>query len=602
MDFLPPSPLRTLRLLPVLALAAAALGARAETWSRLEGDNFAIISALPEGQTRDWAVEFDLFHHGLQRVLQLDEAHLQPVTVVLFNSPRDLRPYLPLEKGKPAEMSGLFLHSPLGNFIEVSDDFEDARTRHTIFHEGVHWMNNVTDTPLPLWLDEGLAEVFSTFTTTPTDHYQYGSAVAEHVRLLREQPMMPLKQLLAIKHGSLLYNEGSRTSIFYAESWAFVHYLLFSGELEERAKYNQLVRLLRPGADPDAVFRQVFGVDCAGMDKRLANYLYHGKYSKVEIPFDRSAVNRTFRVRKATAAEVEVAECSLQVAVDRAMEAQPRLRQLARAEPGNRAVWEAEGYAAYEMKDYLETEACYRRAARLGSRDYIVYSYLGDAALGLRPGSAPPAGPGDDRRALDYYEQEIQLNPHDQHAYDNSAGSVSRIDSPTPADLALLHQGAQLYPDDNLVRVALDVVDLKQGRVSDAVDSLRRIAADPAPGNREAAAVALFILDDRKRLAAFDRLNGLWKRQDYPGVIALAEKMLGAPLSTADRQSVTSIRDQARVVMKANQGIALANAGNLPEAIRLLAEAKAESTDEQMRAQLAALIVKLNAGAGGDPP
>ena len=42
---------------------------------------------------------------------------------------------------------------------------------------------------------------------------------------LRER-FIPLPELMAVRHDSPLYNEGDRRSIFYAESWALLHYLL----------------------------------------------------------------------------------------------------------------------------------------------------------------------------------------------------------------------------------------------------------------------------------------------------------------------------------------------------------------------------------------
>ena len=52
-----------------------------------------------------------------------------------------------------------------------------------------------------------------------------GRVKEEHVYDLRER-FIPLAELLAVDHKSPLYNEGDRRGVFYAESWALVHYLL----------------------------------------------------------------------------------------------------------------------------------------------------------------------------------------------------------------------------------------------------------------------------------------------------------------------------------------------------------------------------------------
>jgi len=581
-----------------LACLAGPLGAREISWTRLDATNFTILSAVSERETQNWAVEFEQFHRGLAKILTINEAALRPVTVVFFRDQDEMRPYKILEKGRPADVDGMFFRSPLGNFIEVAADSEDDQTRHLIFHEGVHWLTNVHDIPLPLWLDEGLAEVFSTF-SIEGDLYNYGKALPWHVLLLRRGPMMPLKQLLAVPRGSLLYNEGERTSIFYAESWAFVHYLLFSGRLEERTRFNQLIRALRPGSDPDTVFKQVFGADCAAMDRRLKEYLLNGTYTINRIRFDRPAVEKSFRVRRASPAEVDLAESSLLSAGNRPAEALPRLQRIASEMPDNPVAWEAEGFAAYQTEDYDETDACFRRAADEGSRNYFVYSFLGDSALGIRPGRIAPSAGGDSRLAIDYYERELGLYPREQHAYDNIAGNSYVLDSITDTDAQTLREGARIFPDDTMIRLGLAVVDLRQGRVDAATEALKRIASDPAPPDKDACAYAKQILDDRLRSEAFDRMNRLGESQDFEGVVASADELLKGPLNPTDRQNLVRTRDRAAVAAKVKRAVDLANSGRLLDARHLLEEASASATDPQMASQIQALLDRMTRATSG---
>jgi tetratricopeptide (TPR) repeat protein len=77
-----------------------------------------------------------------------------------------------------------------------------------------------------VWFNEGLAEYYSTFTPAANGKTaMLGRPIARHVLLLRER-FLPIADLIAVDHGSPLYNEGERASIFYAESWALLHYLL----------------------------------------------------------------------------------------------------------------------------------------------------------------------------------------------------------------------------------------------------------------------------------------------------------------------------------------------------------------------------------------
>jgi len=641
-----PPPLRAGVALALAALAVPRASAR-EAWTRLDGDNFTILSPDSQREIRSWAVEFEEFRSGIGKFLRTDDKALQPVTVVLFSSEHQMRAYKTLEKGRPTDVDGLFMRSPMGNFIEATTEAEDDRTRRLIFHEGVHWLTNTSDTPLPLWLNEGLAEVFSTF-STEDNLYAYGQMIPNHVVLLRREAMMPIKELIAIQPGSLLYNEGTRTSIFYAESWAFVHYLLFSGTGEERSRFNQLVRELRPGVDPDAVFKSIFGVDCAGMDVRLADYLRHGSFVINRIRFDRRQVEQDLKARPALPAEVELAESCLLAAVDRPDEALPRLRRLTAAAPAGPTAWEAEGYAAYEEQLYGEAETCFAQAAAHDSRNYFVYSYLGDAALGLRPsyvgGPSTPTGAAasDARQATDYYERELALNALDRHAYDNIAASANTLDRLSPLDVKILRQGAYIYPEDLQIRVGVAVAALHGGDGATGLADLRRIAAARLPVNQDAARYAQAILDERQRQVDHDQLDRLWQAQDFAGAVALTDRMLAAETNAAyriqletvrasamvalesktdhdqvnrlwnaqdfagliavtdrllagetdpaNRAQLETVRAKATIALKVKQGVDRENAGDLDGAKQLLQEAEAGATDAATRARIQALL------------
>lgn len=76
-----------------------------------------------------------------------------------------------------------------------------------------------------MWLNEGLAEFFSTF------QYEKGRAIIgrpleAQLIFLNQVAWLPLQAVLAAKMDSPEYNEDFRNSVFYAQAWALVHYLL----------------------------------------------------------------------------------------------------------------------------------------------------------------------------------------------------------------------------------------------------------------------------------------------------------------------------------------------------------------------------------------
>jgi tetratricopeptide (TPR) repeat protein len=85
-----------------------------------------------------------------------------------------------------------------------------------------------------------------------------GAVIAPHLALLSQERLLPLTELLAVEHDSPLYNEGQRRGMFYAESWALVHFLL-STEPNRAKQLGEYLRMTGTGTPSAAAWQQVFG-------------------------------------------------------------------------------------------------------------------------------------------------------------------------------------------------------------------------------------------------------------------------------------------------------------------------------------------------------
>src|SRR5213078_470299 len=107
--------------------------------------------------------------------------------------------------------------------LDITNDAQHPMA--TIFHEYTHLLTSHSNYDWPLWLKEGVAEFYSTF-NVDKKAFTLGIPVSNHVHLLRESSFIPLKALIQVDHRSPAYNERDKQGIFYAESWALVHYLV----------------------------------------------------------------------------------------------------------------------------------------------------------------------------------------------------------------------------------------------------------------------------------------------------------------------------------------------------------------------------------------
>src|SRR5262249_49886690 len=107
-----------------------------------------------------------------------------------------------------------------------------------------------------------------------------------HVQLLRERRFMPLTQLFSVNHSSAEYNERDTKTVFYAQTWALVHYLLLGNNGARQPQFRQFVNALAQGQPVEASFKQAFQADYATLERELQSYIGRNAYPAQYVTFD----------------------------------------------------------------------------------------------------------------------------------------------------------------------------------------------------------------------------------------------------------------------------------------------------------------------------
>ncbi len=169
--------------------------------------DFDITSASP------LSPELAQLSNDVCSVLELGSCD-KPVHVVLFESQHEYQRYMRNYFPQLPERRALFIQDrgPGMLFAHWHADWaSDLR------HEITHALLNDSSHPLPLWLDEGLAEYFEVERTRRFDGCEYLAVVNERC----VQGLVPsLKQLEEI-NDLPQFNEAH-----YRDSWAWVHFLI----------------------------------------------------------------------------------------------------------------------------------------------------------------------------------------------------------------------------------------------------------------------------------------------------------------------------------------------------------------------------------------
>jgi hypothetical protein len=423
-------------------------------WRMLETPQFTVLSQLGEKPTRAWAEEFNQFVAELRRVFKSERTNLPALTVVMFARDRDFSRYQPLRPdGRgPAPVGGFFNHDGNWSIIGLADRYTERGTRELIFHEGVHWFTSVDPVNYPVWLSEGLAEVFSTFTQT-RGKVRWGADIPEHVALLRGEKMLPFERFLFTTRDDPLFNETDRSGMFYAQSWVFVHYLLFGDHDGARDALANYFDIIGAGNHPDDAFERAFGQDYDRMAETLARYVRSGRYFKTERPESPTA-RITAPVTAPPAEEVETALARLAFASRRDDVARPHAERAIALAPDHPGGYDVLAQLNERAGDHAAARDACARAERLDTHDastLFLLAYLTATDEMSRGGIAAPQA----RFIANLYRRAIAACPTFEQAYKNLAAVAPALDEVQEGDMDALRQGARMFPQRGEIMLGL---------------------------------------------------------------------------------------------------------------------------------------------------
>ncbi len=199
-----------------------------EKWHAVESEHFTLFTDAGPERGREFAAQLERFRRMIR--LGIKNAALdppKPIWVYVFKREDGMAEILPElwdgeRKWRPA---GVFRQGKDRHFIALRLESGGERALDTIYHEYLHVITALNLGPLPAWLNEGLAEFWETAELRDTVA-RVGVPSGRHLDLLKGYSPLPIVELLSFDYDSSFFDEERRSSIFYAQSWALVHYLM----------------------------------------------------------------------------------------------------------------------------------------------------------------------------------------------------------------------------------------------------------------------------------------------------------------------------------------------------------------------------------------
>ena len=258
-----------------------------DNWLSVRSKNFLLVGNANEKQIRQVGLRLEQFREVFSQLFP-KAVHTSPVptTVIVFKSDDSYRPFKP-----NPNVAGYFQPGQDINYITLTTEVRGEQDPFkVIFHEYTHLLINNTTPNVPLWFNEGLAEYYSTFEITDDTKVVLGSPISNHVFLLRESKMLPLRTLFNVDEKSAYYNERDKQSVFYAESWALMHYLIHGKDGQRVPQMGNFLKLMSENVPLEEAFKRAFAMSFEGMEKELREYIKHDRYPVLTGRFESKVV------------------------------------------------------------------------------------------------------------------------------------------------------------------------------------------------------------------------------------------------------------------------------------------------------------------------
>jgi tetratricopeptide (TPR) repeat protein len=341
-----------------------------DNWISVRTKNFYLVGNDSEKEIRAVGLKLEQFREVFTRLFpNMVFSTPVPTTVVVFKSQSSYAPFKP-----HANTAGYFQSGRDVNYITLTTELNSGDPFKVIFHEYTHLLVNNTFKDAPLWFNEGLAEYYSTFKVTEDGKVAIGAAIGEHVYLLRESKMLPLRTLFEVDHKSPHYNESKKQGIFYAQSWALMHYLLI-GKTGLVAPLTKFLELQNENVPIDQAFQQAFGMPFETMEKDLRNYIKQDRYNLINGHFERKLeLDASTQATPLTEAEAQAYLGDLLLHSYR-KDAYTYLEKAIKLDPNLGMAHASMGMAYFREGKVNEARASLERAVSLNSQNYLAHYY-----------------------------------------------------------------------------------------------------------------------------------------------------------------------------------------------------------------------------------
>lgn len=254
-------------------------------WIEVHTSHFSVLTDGGEKHGREVALRMEQMRSTFAQLLQRDKLRMSvPITVIALRSDKQYGSVAPAKQS----MAGGFYVPGYDRVYIVLNLFEDQPWR-AVAHSLGHYFLNYNYPPTQGWFDEGMAEYFGSIQIDKSvniggdpelapewhedifDNMVRDPNVPQSLTQLASSPVwISMEDLFTMKHDGSGLREGSHNTLYYAQSWMVVHYLLNKKKMPEVGTYFDLV--MNQNVPVDKAMVQAFDLSPAQMEEAVRAY------------------------------------------------------------------------------------------------------------------------------------------------------------------------------------------------------------------------------------------------------------------------------------------------------------------------------------------
>jgi Tfp pilus assembly protein PilF len=332
----------------------------AERWIKLTTPHFEMYTTNSAKEGTQALKVFEQVRYFFLQSSSSKTAPETPVRIVAFKSEKEYKPYR-VNEGAFA----YYLRSRKRDYIVMQDI--SSEHHQAAIHEYTHLIVEHLDLKLPVWLNEGMADLYSSL-EPKGNQALVGRPLEGRLAELANQKWLDMAVLLSVNQDSPYYNERQKMSIFYAQSWALVHMI----ELGKAygPDFSKFLNAIASGRSAPECFQSVYGKSLSQVNDDLRIYFKQATVRGALFDVKLMKSDLEPEVTDLSDFQSSLALADLLASQKRTMsEASQRLLELAKSHPESVDIQESLGYLAWQQGNIDQAREHFSRAYAEGSQD-----------------------------------------------------------------------------------------------------------------------------------------------------------------------------------------------------------------------------------------